>query len=59
MMTHGGGIMEETSLMRNHGGDNVDEESWRRNGGGIKEETSLMRNHGGGIMEEEPWRRHH
>ncbi len=50
-----GGIVK---VRGEHGGDIIDEESWRRNhGGGIMEETSLMRNNRGGIMEEESWRR--
>ena len=44
----GGGIMDEESWGRRHGG--------RHHGGGIwrmhLEEASWMRNHGGGIMEE-------
>ena len=42
--------------MRNHGGDIIDEESWRRNhGGGIMEEEPWMRNQGGDIMDEASW----
>ena len=33
--------------MRNHGGDIIDEESWR-----------IRRNHGGDIIDEESWRGH-
>ena len=43
--------MEEESWRRNHGGDIIDEESWRRH----LEETSWMRNQGGDIMEEASW----
>ena len=50
--THEGGIMENESE-RNHGGRNMEEESWSRNhGGGIMEKESGRRNHGGGIMGE-------
>ena len=69
MRNPGGEIMEEESLMRNHGGGIMhwrrehgggimEGESWRRNhGGGIMEKESCRRDHGGGIMEEESWRR--
>ncbi len=50
--------MEEESRRRNHGGGNMEEESWKMNwkmnhGGGTMEEESWRRNHGGGIMKED------
>ena len=52
---HGGEIIEEESLTRNHLVAVVGEESWERNpGGGIKEADPV-----GKIVEEEAWRSNH
>ena len=51
-----GGIGEEESWERNHGGGIMEEESRRRNHGrGVMGKESRTRNHGRVILEEESW----